>query len=126
MGVDSTDVESLGIVVMQPVVRRRLASAVVLVPILLVILWVLFLGEGSPAGTAVTEPGELAVVIFNGLTFAGLLFVVSAGLTLVFGLMRTVNMAHGSLILFSGYIAIDLQQSMVGKKRNIDTNDVGL
>ncbi len=126
MGVDSTDVESLGIVVIPPAVRRRLASAVVLVPILLVILWVLFLGEGSPAGTAVTEPGELAVVIFNGLTFAGLLFVVSAGLTLVFGLMRTVNMAHGSLILFSGYIAIDLQQSMVGKKRNIDTNDVGL
>ena len=35
-------------------------------------------------------------------------------------------MAHGSLFLLSAYIAIELQQSMVGKSRNIEPSDVGL
>lgn len=37
------------------------------------------------------------ILVLNGLTFAGLLFVVASGQTLVYGLLRIVNMAHGSL-----------------------------
>jgi branched-chain amino acid transport system permease protein len=37
------------------------------------------------------------VVTLNGITLAALFFVVAAGFTLIFGLMRVVNMAHGSL-----------------------------
>ena len=48
-------------------------------------------------------------VTLNGLTFAGLLFVVASGFTLAFGLMRVVNMAHGSLYLLGGYIAFTIQ-----------------
>jgi branched-chain amino acid transport system permease protein len=44
-------------------------------------------------------------VTLNGLTQAALYFVVAAGFTLIFGLMRVVNMAHGSLYLFGGYVA---------------------
>jgi branched-chain amino acid transport system permease protein len=44
-------------------------------------------------------------VTLNGLTDAALYFVVAAGFTLIFGLMRVVNMAHGSLYLFGGYVA---------------------
>ena len=33
--------------------------------------------------------------VFNGVTLAGLYFLVASGFTLVFGLMRTVNLAHG-------------------------------
>jgi branched-chain amino acid transport system permease protein len=44
-------------------------------------------------------------VTLNGLTDAALYFVVASGFTLIFGLMRVVNMAHGSLYLFGGYIA---------------------
>jgi branched-chain amino acid transport system permease protein len=44
-------------------------------------------------------------VTLNGLTQAALYFVVAAGFTLIFGLMRVVNMAHGSLYLFGGYLA---------------------
>lgn len=40
----------------------------------------------------------------NGLTFAALLFVVASGFTLIFGLLRIVNLAHGALYLFGGYI----------------------
>ena len=40
----------------------------------------------------------------NGLTLAALYFLVASGFTLVFGLMRNVNLAHGSLYLFGAYI----------------------
>jgi branched-chain amino acid transport system permease protein len=46
----------------------------------------------------------LVVTIFNGVTLAGLYFLVASGFTLVFGLMRNVNLAHGSLYLFGAYI----------------------
>jgi branched-chain amino acid transport system permease protein len=42
----------------------------------------------------------------NGLTFAALLFVVASGFTLIFGLMSIVNLAHGALYLFGGYLAL--------------------
>ena len=40
----------------------------------------------------------------NGLTLAALYFIVASGFTLVFGLMRNVNLAHGSLFLFGAYV----------------------
>ena len=43
--------------------------------------------------------------IFNGLTFAALLFLVASGFTLIFGLMRIVNLAHGAMYLMGGYVA---------------------
>ena len=39
----------------------------------------------------------------NGLTLASLYFIVASGFTLVFGLMRNVNLAHGSLFLIGAY-----------------------
>jgi branched-chain amino acid transport system permease protein len=42
--------------------------------------------------------------MINGATFAALLFVVASGFTLIFGLMRIVNLAHGALYLMGGYI----------------------
>lgn len=43
--------------------------------------------------------------LFNGLTFAALLFLVASGFTLIFGLMRIVNLAHGAIYLMGGYVA---------------------
>ncbi len=42
--------------------------------------------------------------LLNGLTLASLYFVVASGFTLVFGLMRNVNLAHGSLYLLGAYV----------------------
>src|SRR5215471_3322906 len=44
--------------------------------------------------------------ILNGLTFAALLVVVASGFTLIFGLLRIVNLAHGALYLLGGYIGL--------------------
>ena len=43
--------------------------------------------------------------LLNGLTFAALLFIVASGFTLIFGLMRIVNLAHGAFYLLGGYLA---------------------
>jgi len=52
-----------------------------------------------------------AVVTLNGITLAALFFVVASGFTLIFGLMRVVNMAHGSLYLLGGYLALEMQDA---------------
>src|SRR6266478_5532733 len=44
----------------------------------------------------------------NGLTLAALYFLVASGFTLVFGLMRNVNLAHGSLYLLGAYIGYEV------------------
>src|SRR5258708_12438093 len=41
----------------------------------------------------------------NGLQFGLLLFLLAAGLTLVFGIMDLVNLAHGSLYMVGAYFA---------------------
>src|SRR5215831_21257676 len=46
----------------------------------------------------------------NGLTLAALYFLVASGFTLVFGLMRNVNLAHGSLYLLGAYLGYEVSQ----------------
>ena len=46
----------------------------------------------------------IVLQVLNGLTFAALLFVVASGFTLIFGLLRIVNLAHGALYLLGGYV----------------------
>ena len=43
---------------------------------------------------------------FNGLSYGALLFLLASGLSLIFGVMRVVNMAHGSYFLLGGYIGL--------------------
>ncbi len=110
---------------------RRVPVVIVGLFIGFALLWVLLLADRSwtvstSAGSAVSEPGEFLVTLLDGFTFAGLVFVVASGFTLIFGLMRTVNMAHGALFLFSAYIAIEVQKQMVGQDRNIEAEQVSM
>jgi branched-chain amino acid transport system permease protein len=43
----------------------------------------------------------------NGITYAGLLFLLGSGFTLIFGLMRIVNLAHGATYLLGGYLGYE-------------------
>jgi branched-chain amino acid transport system permease protein len=72
---------------------RSFWSLLIGVPILAFVIWGLWDNE------------RLFLVTFlNGLTLASLYFIVASGFTLVFGLMRNVNLAHGSLYLLGGYL----------------------
>jgi len=75
-------------------------------------------------GAAIDDPGSFLRVLLDAITFAGLLFIVASGFALIFGLMRVVNMAHGSFYLLGGYIAYEIQQSMTGEGFSIPGEDV--
>jgi branched-chain amino acid transport system permease protein len=44
--------------------------------------------------------------LFNGVSYGALLFLLAGGLSLIFGMMRIVNMTHGSYYLIGGYVAL--------------------
>ncbi len=71
--------------------------------------WIVGLAIGVPLAAFVLwaladNPRLFVSTLLNGLTLAALYFLVASGFTLVFGLMRNVNLAHGSLYLFGAYV----------------------
>jgi branched-chain amino acid transport system permease protein len=48
------------------------------------------------------------VLAVNSVTLGGLLFLLSAGFSLIFGLMRIPNLTHGSFFMLGGYLAASL------------------
>ena len=75
--------------------------------------WVVYKAFGKGFAATGNVPAFINVTL-NGLTASGLYFIVASGFTLIFGLMRIVNMAHGSLYLLGGYIAFSLQEDISG------------
>jgi len=77
--------------------RMRLGNwlwlAVIAIPLAVFVVW-----------ASVTNPRQFVSTLLNGVTLAALYFLVASGFTLVFGLMRNVNLAHGSLYLFGAYM----------------------
>ena len=55
--------------------------------------------------------------LLNGLAGASSLFLVAAGLSLIFGVSRIVNFAHGSLYMLGMYVAVWLAARMRRPKR---------
>ena len=43
---------------------------------------------------------------FNGISYGALLFLLASGLSLIFGVMRVVNLAHGSYFMLGGYVGL--------------------
>jgi branched-chain amino acid transport system permease protein len=52
--------------------------------------------------------GDILAVIVDGTIYASWLFIIAAGLTIVYGVMRILNMAHGSLYALGAYAAASL------------------
>ena len=48
------------------------------------------------------------IQLLNGLVFSMLLFVLAAGLSLIFGQMNVINLAHGAFYLLGGYIGLSI------------------
>ena len=64
---------------------------------ILPMFWVVFLAPttgkwATSFGSAVHDPKDFWITVLNGVTAAALYFVVASGFTLIFGLMRVVNM----------------------------------
>jgi branched-chain amino acid transport system permease protein len=52
--------------------------------------------------------GFLLTQMLNGLSFGALLFLLSSGLSLIFGVMKIVNVAHGSYFMVGAYVALSV------------------
>ena len=48
------------------------------------------------------------VQTLNSLALGGLLFLLSSGFSLIFGLMRIANLTHGSLLMLGAYIGVSI------------------
>jgi urea transport system permease protein len=51
------------------------------------------------------DPAFLIGQVFNGLSVGSIYLLAALGLALSFGLMRVINMAHGEIVMFGGYVA---------------------
>lgn len=55
----------------------------------------------------------ILLALMDGVSYAAQLFIVALGLTLIFGVMRILNVAHGSLYAWGGYFAATLGLAIV-------------
>jgi branched-chain amino acid transport system permease protein len=57
-----------------------------------------------------SDATQFVTIALNGLTLGALYFLVASGFTLIFGLMRVTNMAHGAFYLLGGYIGFEVSE----------------
>ena len=89
---------------MSKFIERHPAWALIAILAIVVLLWLIFAVWPPGLEAAIGRKRVFLNAIFNGITLGGLYFLVASGFTLIFGLMRNVNLAHGSLYLFGGYV----------------------
>jgi branched-chain amino acid transport system permease protein len=58
---------------------------------------------------------DIPVFFLHGLAYAGLLFLVSAGLTLVFGMMNVLNFAHAAMYMLGAYFSYTIIMQLTGQ-----------
>ncbi len=85
-------------------IERHPAWALILLIAAAVMLWLILAVWPPGLEEAIGRKRVFLNAVFNGITLGSLYFLVASGFTLIFGLMRNVNLAHGSLYLFGGYI----------------------
>ncbi|MEO1423253.1 MAG: branched-chain amino acid ABC transporter permease [Pseudomonadota bacterium] len=84
--------------------ERHPVWTVILLAVAVILLWMTFAIWPEWLVDAIGRKKVFLNALFNGITLGGLYFLVASGFTLIFGLMRNVNLAHGSLYLLGGYI----------------------
>ena len=75
-----------------------------------VLLWLIFAPWPPGLVDTIGRKRIFLNAIFGGITLGALYFLVASGFTLIFGLMRNVNLAHGSLYLLGGYLGFEVSE----------------
>ena len=92
-------------------VERHPTWALIVIIAIALALWLIFAVWPPGLEEAIGRKRVFLNAVFNGITLGGLYFLVASGFTLIFGLMRNVNLAHGSLYLFGGYVGYAVSTS---------------
>ena len=96
---------------MRQFVERHTFRAIVLVLLAAALLWLVFAVWPPWLAAAIGRKKTFVNTLLNGVTLGGLYFLVASGFTLVFGLMRNVNLAHGSMNLLGAYVGYDMAEA---------------
>jgi branched-chain amino acid transport system permease protein len=96
---------------MQGFARRYPFWSFVIVVAAAAILWLIIAPWPEGMEQAVGRKRVFLNALFGGITLGALYFLVASGFTLIFGLMRNVNLAHGSLYLAGGYIGFEVAEA---------------
>lgn len=64
------------------------------------------------------SPSFIFVQFLNGLSLGMNLFIISAGLTLIFGVLRVLNFAHGAFFMVGGYVTYSIVSNLGGVPGN--------
>jgi branched-chain amino acid transport system permease protein len=92
-------------------IERHPAWALILLIAIALMLWLILVVWPPGLEEAIGRKRVFLNAVFNGITLGSLYFLVASGFTLIFGLMRNVNLAHGSLYLFGGYVGYAISAS---------------
>jgi branched-chain amino acid transport system permease protein len=84
-------------------IERNPLWALILLVVLAFALWLIFAPWPQGFEDVFGKKKLFLNAVLNGITLGGLYFLVASGFTLIFGLMRNVNLAHGSIYLLGGY-----------------------
>lgn len=96
---------------MQELVRRHPIWSLIIAIVVAVILWLVFAPWSDGVEEVLGRKRIFLNAVFGGVTLGALYFLVAAGFTLIFGLMRNVNLAHGSLYLLGGYLGFEISEA---------------
>jgi len=91
-------------------IERHPAWALIILIAVAVMLWLILAVWPPGLEETIGRKRVFLNAVFNGITLGSLYFLVASGFTLIFGLMRNVNLAHGSLYLFGGYFGFEIAQ----------------
>jgi branched-chain amino acid transport system permease protein len=95
----------------QDFVRRHPVWSLIIAILVAVLLWLIFAPWSAAMEGVLGRKRVFLNAIFGGVTLGALYFLVASGFTLIFGLMRNVNLAHGSLYLLGGYLGFEVSEA---------------
>jgi branched-chain amino acid transport system permease protein len=96
---------------MRGFVSRHPVWSLIIALAVAVFLWLIFAPWPPGLVDAIGRKRIFLNAIFGGVTLGALYFLVASGFTLIFGLMRNVNLAHGSLYLLGGYLGFEVSEA---------------
>lgn len=92
-------------------VARHPIWSLVIAVLVVALLWLVFAPWPDGFEEVFGRKRIFLNAFFGGITLGALYFMVASGFTLIFGLMRNVNLAHGSLYLLGGYLGFEITEA---------------
>lgn len=92
-------------------ILRHPAWSLAIAIVVAILLWLIFAPWSDGLVETLGRKRVFLNAIFGGITLGALYFLVASGFTLIFGLLRNVNLAHGSLYLLGGYLGFEISEA---------------